>query len=203
MGQVFLPRKEVSRIILQPTSPGNRAVFLVEAQDRREQQKIRQMFDTLAELAEVAQLADGAIMAYAVQLRGDVTLFAKIEEVLKEEFAFSVVDRSFSDVTYHLVESLCEDSGGRLFKQPRCGICNQVDPFPTRVKMLDENGGDVLEASYCAHCASQQADANNQKFLVDLLAADRRNITGIREARLVESASTVTGSPAEPAEYAT
>src|SRR5207245_11336631 len=145
MGKLFLRRKEVSRIILKPTSPGNRAVFLVEAQDPRDQKKVRQIFETLAELTEVAPLADGAIMAYAVQLRGDVTLFAKIEEVLKEEFAFSVVDRSFSDITYHLVESLCEDSGGRLFKQPRCGICNQVDPFPTRVRMLDENGADVLE----------------------------------------------------------
>src|SRR5438093_8312152 len=135
MGKLFLRRKEVTRIVLKPTSPGNRAVFLVEAQEPREQKKVRQMFDTLADLAEVAQLADGAIMAYAVQVRGDVTLFAKIEEILKEEFAFSVVDRSFTDVTYHLVASLCEDSGARLFKQPRCGICDAVDPFPTRVKM--------------------------------------------------------------------
>ena len=206
MGKVMLRRKEVSRIILKPTSPGHRAVFLVEAQDRREQQKVRQMFETLAELADVSPLAEGAIMAYAVQLRGDVTLFAKIEEVLKEDFAFSVVDRSVSDVTYHLVETLCEDCQGRLIPQPRCGICNQVDPFPTRVRMLDEKGSDLLEATYCASCAAKQSDPNSRKFLVDLLAADRRNFTGIREATLVESAPptppATTGESEEYAAYA-
>jgi hypothetical protein len=203
MAKLVLRRKEVSRIILKSTSPGTRAVFLVEAQDRREQQKIRQLFETLVGLADVVQLSDGAIMAYAVQIRGDGTLFAKIEEVLKEEFAFSIVDRSLSDVTYHLVASLCEDSGARLFKQPRCGICNHVDPFPTRIEMLDAQGGGVLEATYCARCAAQQSDVNSQKFLVDLLAADRRNFLGIREANLVRTPSPVTRTgPQEHEDYA-
>jgi hypothetical protein len=204
MGPFVLRRKEVSRIVLKPTSPGSRAVFLVEAQDRRDQQKVREMFETLSELADVAPLADGAMMAYAVQFRGDLTLFSKIEEVLKEDFAFSVVDRSVTDVTYHLVKTLCDDCGGRLFEQPRCGICDQIDPFPTRVHMLDAGGRDLFEASYCARCAAQQADPNSRKFLVDLLAADRRNFASIREADLVRSADPVaSASPEDPEEYAT
>jgi hypothetical protein len=177
-------------------------MFLVEARNRREQQKVRQMFETLSDLADVAPLADGPMMAYAVQLRGDITLFARIEEVLKEEFAFSVVDRSVSDVTFHLVESLTRDAGGRMFRQPRCGICSQVDPFPTRVRLLDAGGADLLEATYCARCAAQQADPNRQKFVVDLLAADRRNFAGIREATLVQTPRPAAEDGEEYAAYA-
>jgi hypothetical protein len=187
MGKILLRRKAVSRIILKPTSPGQRAVFLVEAQGRTDRQKVRELFQTVGEMAEVVQLSDGEVMSYAVQVRGNLTLFAKIEEVLKEEFAFSIVERSFSDVTYHLIESLCEDSKSRLTRVPHCGICGQADPFPTRVTMQDEQERAVIEAHYCTRCAAQQSDPSSQKFLVDLLSADRRNFQGIREARLIQS----------------
>src|SRR5262249_4917238 len=120
MGKFFWHRKEVARIVVVPPVVGSRAVFMVEAEDRRER---RQVPDTVAELAEVVQLSDGPIISFAVQVRGDASLFSKIEWLLKSQFSFSIVERSFSEVTYRLIESLCEDSDSRLLKLPHCGIC--------------------------------------------------------------------------------
>lgn len=187
MGKFLLRRKAVSKILLKPTTPGERAVFIAEAREPADRRKVRELFETVGELAEVAPLSDGEIMAYAVQVRGDASLFAKIEAVLKEEFLFSIVERSFTDVTYHLIQSLCEESESRLCPVPHCGICGQADPFPTRVTMRDEKDRDVIEACYCSRCAAEQAHPDRERFLVDLLAADRRDFRGIREARLVPS----------------
>jgi hypothetical protein len=187
MAKFLLRRKAVSKILLKPTTPGERAVFIVEAREPADRRKLRELFETVAELAEVAPVSDGEITAYAVQARGDTTLFAKIESVLKEEFLFSIVERSFTDVTYHLIQSLCEDSESHLCPVPQCDICDQADPFPTRVTMRDEKDRDVLQAHYCARCAAEQAHPSREQFLVDLLAADRRDFGAIKDARLVPS----------------
>jgi hypothetical protein len=201
-GKMMLRRKEVSSIVLRPTTPGSRAVFLVEARGAEEQRKVRELFGALAELGDVAPLCDGPMMAYVVQLRGEghslspnqkvpdgcspSRLFTKIEAVLKEEFAFSLVEQSFNEVVYQLVECLCEDSGGEMHPAPRCGICAEPEPFPTRVTLRDATGQGVIEACYCARCAAQQADPSEKQFLVGLLAADRRDFRVIREVELVE-----------------
>jgi hypothetical protein len=189
MAKFLLRRKAVSKILLKPTTPGDRAVFIVEARDPADRRKVRELFETVAELAEVAPVSDGEITAYAVQVRGDTSLFAKIEAVLKEEFFFSIVERSFTDVTYHLIQSLCEESESRLCAVPQCDICAQADPFPTRVTLRDEKDRDVIEAHYCARCAAEQDHPSREQFLVDLLAADRRDFRGIRDARLVPSSA--------------
>jgi hypothetical protein len=192
MGNMKLRRKEVSSIVLRASEPGSRAVFLVEARGAAEQRKVRELFEALAELAEVAPLCEGLMMAYAVQLHADAcgcppgSLFNKIEAALKDEFAFSLVERSFNDVIYHLVASLCEDSGGEMQPVPRCGICNEPEPFPTRITMRDDTGRGIIEACYCSRCTAQQADPSDRQFLVGLLSADRRGFHGIREADLVE-----------------
>jgi hypothetical protein len=189
MAKFLLRRKAVSKILLKPTTPGERAVFIVEAREPADRRKVRELFETVAELAEVAPVSDGEIMAYAVQVRGDTNLFAKIESVLKEEFVFSIVERSFTDVTYHLIQSLCDDSESQLRAVPACDICAQADPFPTRITLQDEKERDVIEAHYCARCAAQQAHPSREQFLVDLLAADRRDFGAIRDARLVPSSA--------------
>lgn len=198
MAKFLLRRKAVSKILLKPTTPGDRAVFIVEAREPADRRKLRELFETVAELAEVAPVSDGEITAYAVQVRGDTTLFGKIETVLKEEFLFSIVERSFTDVTYHLIRSLCEDSESHLCTVPQCDICSQADPFPTQVTLRDEKDRDMIEAHYCARCAAEQAHPNRQQFLVDLLAADRRDFRAIKDARLVPSAS-----PADASEITT
>jgi hypothetical protein len=201
-GKMMLRRKEVSSVVLRPMTPGCRAVFLVEVRSPEERRKVQELFSALAELGEVAPLCDGPMMAYAVQLRAEGNgvsptqkvpdsgspnrFFTKIEAVLKEEFAFSLVEQSFNEVVYQLVESLCEDSGGEMHAVPRCGICNEPEPFPTRVTMRDATGRGIIEACYCARCAAQQADPSDKQFLVGLLSADRRDFRVIREVELIE-----------------
>lgn len=189
MGKLRWRRERVNSVELRPATPGSRAVFLVEARGRGERQKVRELFEALAELAEVAPLCQGDMMAYALQLRAGVdggppgNLFSKIEAVLKEEFAFSLVERSFNEVIYHLVVSLCEDSEGEMLHVPRCGICNEPEPFPTRVTLRDNSGEGVIEACYCARCSAQQADPSDRQFLRSLLAADRR---GFQEMQILD-----------------
>jgi hypothetical protein len=194
MGKLRMGREEVDSVVLQTAEPGNRAVFLVEARSTAEQRKVRELFDALAELAEVAPLCDGAMMAFVVQLRGGEgsranSLFGKLEGALKEEFAFSLVERSFNDVIYHLVASLCEDSGGQLHTVPRCGICSEPEPFPTRVTFRDRSGKGIVEACYCARCSAQQADPNDREFLLGLLGADPHGLPSLKTADLIDGAA--------------
>lgn len=200
MAKFLLRRKAVSKILLKPTTPGDRAVFIVEAREPADRRKVRELFETVTELAEVLPVSDGEITAYAVQVRGDSSLLAKIESIVKEEFLFSIVERSFTDVTYHLIRSLCDESESHLCPVPQCDICAQVDPFPTQVTMRDEKDRDVIEAHYCARCAAQQAHPSREQFLVDLLAADRRDFGAIRDARLVPSPAPT--GPSEITAYA-
>jgi hypothetical protein len=129
-------------------------------------------------------------MAYAVQLRAEAgapgPLFSKIEAALREEFAFSLVERSFNSVIYHLVVSLCEDSQSQMHPVPHCGICNEPEPFPTRVSLLDETGKQFIQACYCLRCAAQRADPDDRRFARDLLAADRHGWGPFSGAELID-----------------
>src|SRR5262249_49777048 len=135
---------------------------------------------------------DGPITAYVVQLRGDTArfsaggLFSKIEATLKDEFPFSLAEQSFNGVVYHLIESLCADSGSRLWPVPRCGICNGLGPFPTRITLRDGAGLGIIEACYCLHCAAQRAEPNERELVAGLLSADRRGFHAIAGAELIE-----------------
>jgi hypothetical protein len=202
MGKIMLRRKEVTSIELRTIAPGSRAVFLIEVRNAEERRRVRELFAALAELGEVFPLCDGPMMAYAVQLHSEDegppagSLFAKIEAALKDEFAFSLVEPSFNDVVYHLIESLCADSGGQMHPVPRCGICNEPEPFPTRITLRDRSGSGIIEACYCAPCAAQRADPSDKELVVGLLSADRRGFRGIRDAELIEwPADTEAGIP--------
>jgi hypothetical protein len=202
MGKIMLRRKEVASIVLRTTAPGSRAVFLIEARTAEERRKVRELFAALGELGEVFPLCDGPMMAYAAQLHGQCdappvgSLFTKIEAALKDEFAFSLVEHSFNEVVYQLVESLCADSGGTMKPVPRCGICNEPEPFPTRITLHDQSGKGIIEACYCAHCAALRADPSDKELVVGLLSADRRGFRGIQDADLVEwSADGEAGAP--------
>jgi len=192
MGKIMLRRKEVESIVLHSAAPGSRAVFLVETRSAEDRRKLTELFRALAELGEVVPLADGALMAYAVQLRNGGepgpagSLFSKIEATLKDEFPFTLVEHSFNDVVYHLVESLANDSGGRMHAIARCGICTAFEPFPTRISLRDGEGRGIIEACYCMRCASQRADSSEKEMVVRLLADDRRGFRGILGDDLVE-----------------
>ena len=175
MGKLSFRRKKVAKLVFREALPARRAVFLVAAQDRTDRQRLRELFQMIGKLADIRQLAEGEIMAYAVQTGSDADLFSKLEWVLKSQFSFCVIERSFSQSTYQLIESLCVDSESRLLDVPQCGICSEADPFPSRVIMNSERDEALVEACYCARCVASEAHPNPKKQMLALLRRDGRH----------------------------
>lgn len=173
----------VSRIVLSPHPVGSRAVFLVEVRSPQERRQLHKLFRTVAELADVVPLADGEITAYAIQSHGDLSLFSKIEALLKSQFCFAIVEFSFTPATYRVVTSLCAESASRLFPVPQCHICGAHDPFPTSVSLRDDAGRELVKGHYCARCVARYAEESVPSFVARLLAADRRDLPIVRAAR--------------------
>lgn len=152
-------------------------MFLVETCSRKEVRQVRELFDLVGRLAQVVPISHGAIMSFAVQAHSDVSLFGKIECLLKTQFTFSIVERSFSEVTFRLVQSLCADSQTQMVELPECGICAAVDPFPARATLELAAGGEPLHAAYCARCAAHLAEEDADRFVLGLVKRDRRRFS--------------------------
>jgi hypothetical protein len=165
---------ELSRIHFQPAHPGSRAVFIVEARSRKEMRQVRELFDMVGQLAEVVPVSHGTVMSYAVQVHGDASLFGKVEWLLKTQFTFSVVERSFSEVTFRLIRSLCEESETRMDELPECGICATPDPFPTRAILEFNGSSEPVHRAYCASCSAAHAEVEPGAFIQSLLQRDRQ-----------------------------
>lgn len=180
------PRQATVRSVrLAPAQPGNRAVFLVEVESRAQTLRVRELFATVGKLAEVAPVAQGRLMGYAVNARGDTALFRKVEAVLRTQCAFSLTERNFNEVTLRLVRVLCEESGARMAALPECGVCGTVDPFPTRVEAeLAGRGGSLLLA-YCARCCAAHGEEDPVEFARALLQADRRRLVLAPDAEVL------------------
>jgi hypothetical protein len=176
MARAISRRAEPTRIHFFPSLPGSRAVFLVEASTKKDMKRVRELFDMVGQLAEVTPISHGSVMSYAVQVHGDTSLFTKVEWLLKTQFTFSLLERSFSDVTFRLVRSLCEDSNTRVEELPECGICCAVDPFPTRATVELAGEEEPLHLSYCARCCAQHAEADSKRFARNLVRRDRRRL---------------------------
>jgi hypothetical protein len=176
MDKPFSRQPKLTRAYYYPAHPGHRAVFLAEARSRKEMRQIRELFDTVGQLAEVVPVSHGTVMSYAVQVESDTSLFGKIEWLLKTQFAFSLVERSFSEVTFRLVQSLCEDAETQMAELPECGACGTADPFPTRVTVEREGETEPVHLAYCSRCAARCADEDPKKALRDLMKRDRRKL---------------------------
>src|SRR5205085_6289263 len=68
-----------------PALPGPRALFLVETASRKEIRQVREFFDMVGHLATVAPVSHGPITTFAVVVDSDVSLFNKVEWVLKTQ----------------------------------------------------------------------------------------------------------------------
>lgn len=170
---------EAARILYFPSHPGNRAVFLAEARTKREIRQIRELFDMVGQLAQVVPISHGTVMSYAVQTHDDAAIFGKIEWLLKTQFSFSLVERNFSDVTFHLVRSLCEDAASEMIELPSCEICSTADPFPTRVTVELQND-DPMHLAYCGRCSAASAEEDEERAVRGLL---QRTHTSLRVPR--------------------
>jgi hypothetical protein len=173
MGKPFSRQDQVARIHYTPAHPGRRAVFLAEARTRKEVRQISELFDMVGQLAEVVPISHGRVMSYAVQVAGDTAIFAKIEWLLKTQFAFSLVERNFSDVTFRLVESLCEDSNTEMAELPECGICEALDPFPTRALVELSGREDPEHLSFCGKCSMRFEAEDAGEWIRGLVSRDR------------------------------
>ena len=174
MNKPISRQRELTSVSYFPQHPGSRAVFLAEARTKKEMRQVRSIFDMVGQLAQVVPISNGAVMSYAVQLQGDTSLFGKIEWLLKTQFSFSLVERNFSEVTFQLIRSLCEECDTQLVELPECGICGQMDPFPTRAILEFADGREPLHAAYCIRCSARHAEADPTRFIRTLLSKDRR-----------------------------
>lgn len=165
---------EVAEICFLPAYPGSRAVFMAEVGTRKELRQIQELFDMVGQLAEVVPVSHGTVMSYAVQVHGDTSLFAKVEWLLKTQFTFSLVERNFSQVTLQLVESLCAESDTELLDLPHCGICDVVDPFPSRAKVKVTGAEEHDHLAYCARCSARHANEVPEQMVRDLVRHDRQ-----------------------------
>jgi hypothetical protein len=176
MDQSISRQRKVSRVFFYPAQTGSRAVFLAEARSRKEIRQVRELFDMVGQLAQVVPVSHGTVMSYAVQLQGDASLFTKVEWLLKTQFTFSLVERNFTDITFHLVRSLCEDSNTQMADLPECGICQSTDPFATRATLEWTDGSEASHLAYCARCTAALADQDPQQLVRNLLKRDRRKV---------------------------
>jgi hypothetical protein len=182
MARRFPRQAELTQVHYFPAHPGSRAVFMVEARNRKEMRQIRELFDMVGHLAEVVPISHGTVMSYAVQVHGDTSLFGKIEWLLKTQFTFSIVERNFSEVTFRLVRSLCEESETPVEELPECGICAAADPFPTRAILHLADEEEAVHVAYCARCAAQHAEDNPKRAIRSLIRRDRLRLQVPAEA---------------------
>jgi hypothetical protein len=172
MDKAISRQLQPSRVFYFPSHPGHRAVFLAEARNRKEMRQIRELFDMVGQLAQVVPISHGAVMSYAVQAHHDASLFGKIEWLLKTQFTFSLVERNFSDVTFNLVRSLCDDSNTQVIDLPECGVCGSADPFPTRATIEWAEDAEALHLAYCSRCSARYAEEDPQLFIRKMFLKD-------------------------------
>ncbi|MCE5322493.1 hypothetical protein LLG46_04155 [bacterium] len=185
----------VREICVDPKPNGLRAVYLVETRSENEEREIARLFSELEPELMIRQLSKGRLVSYVVQAHeSNASMLNEIEDVLKNNYAFVVTQRSFDELSCRIIKELARHTGSRLLPIPKCNICGNVDPFPTTTVNLSDNDGGVLATrSYCARCTAEAAAAgnkvNNIEFIKSLLAADEHNFDGIKHARLVRHPS--------------
>src|SRR4051812_24709464 len=94
MRQQVSRQNEICQIHYFPAQPGARAVFLAEVRNKKELRQVRELFDTVGQIAQVVPVSFGTVMSYAVRVHNDTLLFGKNEWLLKTQFSFSLVERN-------------------------------------------------------------------------------------------------------------
>lgn len=191
-----MPRQQelidsVSEILVDPQPKGLRAVYLVETRTASESAEVERLFRELESRLQVRQLCRGKLVSYAVQAdESDALVLDEIEEILKQNYAFVVMQRSFDELICRIVKELCKDTGSKLIAIPKCNICGKQEPFPGLVvNLADEDGSVISSRNYCSTCAAGTSASSNKEFVRSLLAADERDFGGLERAELVRHPS--------------
>lgn len=159
---------------------------MVETRNAKEVRLVRELFDMVGQLAQVVVISSGQVMSFAVQIHGDASLFTKIEWLLKSQFSFSMVERNFSEVTFHLVRSLCADADAKMAELPECGICGSADPFPTRATVEWDGDRPLEHLAYCTRCSARNAEVDPAKFIRGLVRRDQRHLNVADDVQVVQ-----------------
>jgi hypothetical protein len=191
-----MPRREtptrfVSHISVEPQQRGLKAVYLVEAESDQDERELGRLFEQFEPMLESVQLCSGKLVAYAVQLHSEEqSMLDELEQMLRANFVFVILHRSFDQLIYDIVRELCKDSGSKLGALPRCDICRRPEPFPeVVVKFADNEGHAISTRGYCATCAAESGGRNNKEFVISLLQADRGKFADVRNVTLVRNRS--------------
>ncbi|HOM81859.1 MAG TPA: hypothetical protein PLU39_18600 [Armatimonadota bacterium] len=176
-----------AEVLLEKHASGITAVYIVEVRNRQEIREVKELFSSLAPEFEVYQLAEGTITAYAVHVADEeVAVLEEIELALKENYRFSISERSSRKTIYDVVHDLCESSDSILRPVPTCGICLMPEPFPTTVTFVDAHGQRLAEGCYCAACIESMGSVSDRELTTRLLAADRTGLAPLGRLRLSE-----------------
>ncbi len=177
-----------AEVLLEPRAGGTCAVYIVEARNRHEIREVKELFGSLDPDLEVRQLAEGTVTAYAVRVTGrDLRVLDDIEWALRENYRFSISERSFQPSIYTVVRELCEASASTMRPMPTCGICESADPFPTTVEFVDRQGQRLAEGCYCARCVNTVGSVDDMELTMRLLASDRTGLAPLGRLRLAEA----------------
>lgn len=187
MAQVREIASAAAEVLLEPRASGTCAVYIVEVRNRQEIREVKELFGSLDAELEIRQLAEGTVTAYAVRVTGrDLRVLDEVELALKENYRFSISERSFQPSLYTVLGELCDSSGSILRPVPTCGICQAPDPFPTTVEFVDATNHRLAEGCYCARCVNAMEVADDRDLTVRLLAADRTGLAPLGRLRLTD-----------------
>ncbi len=187
MHEITAESGSVSQISVEPGPGGIVAVYLVETGSEEDTKSIRRLFAELQPHINMAQLSHGKLVSYAIQAK-DQSMLDEVERVLKANYPFVLIQRSFDSVIYRVVKELCADTGSRLMSIPHCNICGRPDPFPdTIITLADDCGDSVASRSYCGTCTASLVARTNKDFVLSLLSADRKDFGKIERSELVRS----------------
>jgi len=166
-------------------------VYLVEAESDQDARELSRLFDQFQPILQSVQLCRGKLVAYAVKLESeDQSILDEIEQMLRANYGFVILHRSFDQLIYDIVCELCKDSGSKLIPVQRCDICRRPDPFPdVTVSFADDNGERISSRGYCATCTAESGGRNNKEFVISLLQADRGRFDEVRNVTLVRNRS--------------
>jgi hypothetical protein len=179
----------VGQISVDPQPTGTIAVYMVETNGDEDAKTLRKLFDELRPHLCVTQLSRGRLVSYAVQtIDADSAVLDELEDVLRSNFVFVVMQRSFDSIIYRVVRELCAETGSKVLHIPHCNICGKPEPFPdTVITLADDNGDTMMSRCYCGTCTASLVARTNKDYVRSLLSADRRDFGDIEQSDLVRS----------------
>ncbi|MDQ2732801.1 MAG: hypothetical protein M3Y56_14175 [Armatimonadota bacterium] len=167
----------VSSIRLRTGKGGSCRVFIVQARNRAEVNHAQQLFAALEEYCSVRALTMGVTTAFAVQSAGELQVLNELEQILKDDFKFSVVYSGFNPVIHRIVEDLAVETGSRLLTIPSCHSCGEPVPFPARLSTHGPGGKARAKALFCDRCVANVSGESEAEEFCRMVEGDQVDIT--------------------------